>query len=125
VEWYWEGKIEGLGGKPVPVPVSPPQIPHGLTWARTRASAVRSRPLTACAMARPTNPHTTVLRSFCVFPLWHLLVCFRQINSHLWHQKLIGHSQFKTSWFSWSSLMKYSAEQGFSNFSFGVPPYVN
>jgi hypothetical protein len=51
-EWYWRGKTEVLGGKPVPVPLCPPQIPHGLTWDRTRASAVTGRQLTAWAMAR-------------------------------------------------------------------------
>jgi hypothetical protein len=40
VEWYWQGKTEELGEKPVPVPLCPPQIPHGLTRARTLASAV-------------------------------------------------------------------------------------
>jgi hypothetical protein len=30
VEWYWQGKTEELGEKPVPVPLCPPQIPHGL-----------------------------------------------------------------------------------------------
>jgi hypothetical protein len=35
------GETEELGEKPVPVPLCPPQIPHGLTRARTRASAVR------------------------------------------------------------------------------------
>jgi hypothetical protein len=39
--------------KPVPVPLCPPQVPHGLTWARTRASAVRCRWQPAWAMARP------------------------------------------------------------------------
>jgi hypothetical protein len=43
VEWYWQGKTEGPGEKPASVPLWPPQIPHGLTWARTRASTVRSR----------------------------------------------------------------------------------
>jgi hypothetical protein len=33
-------KTEELGEKPVPVPLRPPQIPHGLTWDRTPASAV-------------------------------------------------------------------------------------
>jgi hypothetical protein len=28
--------------KPAPVPLCPPQIPHDLTWARTRAAAVGS-----------------------------------------------------------------------------------
>jgi hypothetical protein len=32
--------------KPAPVSLCPPQIPHDLTWARTRASAVGSRRLT-------------------------------------------------------------------------------
>jgi hypothetical protein len=31
VEWNWQGKTELLGGKPVPVPLCPPQIPHWLT----------------------------------------------------------------------------------------------
>jgi hypothetical protein len=51
MEWYWQGKTEELGEKPVPVPLCPPQIPHGLTQARTRASAVRCQRLTTWAMA--------------------------------------------------------------------------
>jgi hypothetical protein len=35
------------------VPLCPPQIPRGLTWDRTRVSAVGGRRLTAWAMARP------------------------------------------------------------------------
>jgi hypothetical protein len=64
VEWYWQGKTEELGGKPVPVPLCPPQIPHGLTQARTRASVVRGRRLTAWAMSRPewdVTPHLSSL----------------------------------------------------------------
>jgi hypothetical protein len=53
VEWNWQGKTEILGENPVPVPRCPPQIPHGLTRGRTRASAVGGRRLTAWAMARP------------------------------------------------------------------------
>jgi hypothetical protein len=47
------GKTEVLRRKSVPVPLCPPQIPHGLTrdW---RTSAVRGRRLTAWAMARPS-----------------------------------------------------------------------
>jgi hypothetical protein len=40
--------------KPAPVSLLPPQIPHVLTWARTRAAAVDSRRLIASAVARPT-----------------------------------------------------------------------
>jgi hypothetical protein len=39
--------------KPAPLPLCPPQIPHDLTWYRTRAIAVGSQRLTAWAMARP------------------------------------------------------------------------
>jgi hypothetical protein len=49
----WQGKTEELGEKPVPVPFCPLQIPHELTRARTRASAVKVRRLTTWAMARP------------------------------------------------------------------------
>jgi hypothetical protein len=41
------------GRKPAPVPLCPPQVPNYLTWARTRATAVGSRWLTAWAMERP------------------------------------------------------------------------
>jgi hypothetical protein len=41
--------------KPATVPLCPPQIPHDLTWARTRAAAVGSRRLTASATARPLS----------------------------------------------------------------------
>jgi hypothetical protein len=47
------GRLKYSGKKPVPVPLCPPQIPHGLTRDRTRASAVRGRRLTAWTMARP------------------------------------------------------------------------
>jgi hypothetical protein len=39
--------------KPAPVPACPPQIPHDLTWAQTRATTVGNRRLAAWAMARP------------------------------------------------------------------------
>jgi hypothetical protein len=39
--------------KPSPVPLCPPQIPHDLTWDRTRAAAVESQRLNDWAMARP------------------------------------------------------------------------
>jgi hypothetical protein len=54
------GEIGGMGigrgnrstrRKPTLVPLRPPQIPHDLTWARTRANTVGSRRLTAWAMA--------------------------------------------------------------------------
>jgi hypothetical protein len=61
-KWKWQGKTEVLGEKPVPVPLSPPQIPHGLTRDRTRVSAVGGRRLTAWAMATDfcTNLNTVL-----------------------------------------------------------------
>jgi hypothetical protein len=40
-------------GKPAPVPLCPPQIPHDLNWARVWDAAVEIRRLTAWAMAPP------------------------------------------------------------------------
>jgi hypothetical protein len=61
VEWHWQGKTEELGEKPVSVLLCAPQIPHGLTRARTRASAVRGRRLTTWAVARPLQGIYSVL----------------------------------------------------------------
>ena len=35
VEWHWQGKCELLGGKPLPVPICPRQVPQGFLryWA--------------------------------------------------------------------------------------------
>jgi hypothetical protein len=41
-------------------PLCPPQIPHDLTWARTRAATVGSRRLTAWAMAMKTYAEVDV-----------------------------------------------------------------
>jgi hypothetical protein len=51
---YWQWKTEVPWEKPAPVPICPLQITHGLTWNRTRASAVTGRRLTAWTMDRPT-----------------------------------------------------------------------
>jgi hypothetical protein len=48
----WQGK-QHYSEKSAPVPLCPPQIPHDLTWARTRAAALGSQWLTARAMTRP------------------------------------------------------------------------
>jgi hypothetical protein len=59
--------------KHAPVPLCPPQIPHDLTWDRTRAAAVGSRRLTAWAMAWPWEP-----KSLSQEPLTGTILC--QIN---------------------------------------------
>jgi hypothetical protein len=41
------GKIEVLIETPLPLPFCPPQIPHGLTWDRTRAFFARGQNLIA------------------------------------------------------------------------------
>jgi hypothetical protein len=51
VAWYWQAELRDLEVNLFLC--HPPQIPHGLTQARTRFSAVRSRRLTEWAMARP------------------------------------------------------------------------
>ena len=48
------GGRQGTWRNPVPVPLYPPQISHGLTMNRTWVSAVRERRLTVWAM---TGPH--------------------------------------------------------------------
>jgi hypothetical protein len=63
VEWNWQAKTEVLGEKTVPVPFCPPEIPHGQTRDRKRASAVRDWQLTAWAMARPKT-HLTENKHF-------------------------------------------------------------
>jgi hypothetical protein len=52
--WIGRGN-RSMRKKSAPVPLRPSQIPHDLTWVRTRAaaSAVGSRRLTAWTMARP------------------------------------------------------------------------
>jgi hypothetical protein len=64
VEWNWLGKTEALREKPVPVPLCPPQIPHGLALDRTRSSAVGGRRLTAWAMARPIGVVSNLTMKF-------------------------------------------------------------
>jgi hypothetical protein len=50
------GKSRRTRKNPIPVSWCQPQIAHGLTRARTRASAVRGRRLTAWAMHGPHDP---------------------------------------------------------------------
>jgi hypothetical protein len=61
------GEKEEFGEKPAPVPLCPPQIPHGVIGARTRASEVRSRRLTAWAMS---SRRLVFLFCFAYTELW-------------------------------------------------------
>jgi hypothetical protein len=64
MEWNWWGKTKVLGGgggvKPAPVPLYPPQIPHGLTRDRTWASTMRGQ--WHWAMTRPNVKVTMDLK---------------------------------------------------------------
>jgi hypothetical protein len=68
VEWE-------LRGETCPSAIYLPQIPHNLTWDRTRAAAVGSRRLTTWAMARPLLKH--VWLSFLC--LWVYENCYSKI----------------------------------------------
>ena len=93
VEWNWQGKTEVLGEKPVPVPLCPPQIPHGLT----RDSAVRGRRLTAWVMARPPTQvitHESIIKiggnifKIYIFTLYfEIQICV--LTVHLWAVTLV------------------------------------
>jgi hypothetical protein len=58
--------------KPAPVPLCPPQIPHDLTWDRTRAATVGSRQLTAWAMARPFHKPKHATASHSCYVVYHM-----------------------------------------------------
>jgi hypothetical protein len=69
VKLDWHIKTEGLGGKHVQVLLCPPQIPHELTWTRTRASGVRSRRWTARTLGWP-SPLGAAVRLTVVKKAW-------------------------------------------------------
>jgi len=50
---HWWNDTEELGEEPVPVPLSSPQISHGLAWNRNRATEVRGRRLMAGFVCSP------------------------------------------------------------------------
>jgi hypothetical protein len=52
VEWELAEETEVLGEN-LPMPICPPYVPHELIRDRTLAAAVRSRRLTAWAVAQP------------------------------------------------------------------------
>jgi hypothetical protein len=76
VEWDWQGKTEVNGQKSVPVPLYPPEIPHGPTRDRTRTSALRGLRLTAWAMARPKMRLVDQLLGYLTTPS-QLDLCWR------------------------------------------------
>jgi hypothetical protein len=73
-DYYGRGAVGGMRNgrgnrstrrKPAPVPLCPQQIPHDLTWARTRAAAVGSRRLTVRGVVRPwTHVNTNTMKYY-------------------------------------------------------------
>jgi hypothetical protein len=67
--------------KPAPVPLCPPQIPHGLTWAFNPAAAVESRRLTGWAMARPPCVRNLLPPACYVSCIFH--------SNYIWRRLLV------------------------------------
>jgi hypothetical protein len=71
-ERWWNGiltgKTEELGEKPVPVPLCPPQIPHGFTRARARASATNNLSHGTAQVEAYVTHEEPVLQTLCVRP---------------------------------------------------------
>jgi hypothetical protein len=70
MEWYWPGKSELLRGKPVLVPLFPPQALYGLPWERAQASAFRrwrqlDRSTVRPALLTHTNWSTSIRYGLC------------------------------------------------------------
>jgi hypothetical protein len=71
VEWNWRGKTEVLGEKPVPVPLCPPQIPHGLDPGSNPGLRDDRRRLTAWVIARPISVLVAMSELNCIWMPWY------------------------------------------------------
>jgi hypothetical protein len=74
------GKNRRTGERPFSVPLRLPQVPHGLPWALSRASALRTRRQTSWAFVLPsreaaTQPRELVL-SYRTLPFLVLMIFF-------------------------------------------------
>jgi hypothetical protein len=97
VEWNRQGKTEELGEKPAPVPLCPPQIPHGPTRDRTRTSAVGGQQLTAWATARPVQSHYGVTTASHITQF----VFQDDISDHVSSKSMTGPVTTKSSAVGW------------------------
>jgi hypothetical protein len=91
--------------KHVPVPLSPPQIPHGPTRDQTRASAVRGRRLIAWAMTRPRKLLTDfvtfnfgVMRRCSILPKIFNFIFSWLLNGEFLHHIKTGGRQSAITW---------------------------
>jgi hypothetical protein len=66
---------QSIWRKPAPVPLCPPQNPHDMTWAWTRAAAVGSWQLTAWAMAGPEMTVSHYISLGNIYQWWFTMIC--------------------------------------------------
>lgn len=85
MERYWQGKVEVLGEKPVPVPLCATKIPRGLTWDRIWVSAVTGSRITTSNMARPSQSS----HEMCTFIVKKYLVMCMCIHIHIFFNHII------------------------------------
>jgi len=55
VVWYWQRRPKVLGGKPLLLPLCPPQIWCGWTWDWTKVSVVWGWWLSTCYLSQPAK----------------------------------------------------------------------
>jgi hypothetical protein len=91
VEWCWQGKTRELGNKPVPVPLCPTQIPHGLPGANpglccerpatNRLSHSHSVTISMKQYARNSQKHTQIvlLHQILFKTVWDFRFSRRQV----------------------------------------------
>jgi hypothetical protein len=79
------GETDVLGEKPALVPLSLPQIPHDLTWARTRAATLEIRRLTPWATTR-----LSLRRFVCDAEFTNYDSTGRQRLHHIWRARSEG-----------------------------------
>jgi hypothetical protein len=68
VEWNWQDRNRSVRGKPVPVPLFPPQIPHWLTRDRTAVSAVEAGD---CSVHLLLKGCLEFLSGYAILKQWH------------------------------------------------------
>jgi hypothetical protein len=76
--------------KPAPVPLCPPQIPHGLTQARTRATSVGSRRLAAWAKSRPFANLILTINFYKLYVMSAIIMYKQMIPSPCKHLPLVA-----------------------------------
>jgi hypothetical protein len=114
-----DGKTEEPRVKHAPVPLCSPQIPHGLTRARTQASAVRGQRLTAWPITRcrRKNLEPPSLRISCkLLTIWLHFSCHIRKQCEVLpcrHVKLVDS-------FYWNLMGNY-----FRTFSFVTPVFLS